>query len=398
LIANTVHMQLSEEAMTANPHPMFAAMRQAGPAMEIPIAPGVNGWLVTRYEDARRALNDPRLAKAPTASILPPEMVKPGLSKHMLNGDAPEHTRLRKLVSMAFTPRRMEALRPRVQEISNELIAAMEGKEVVDLIDDYAFPLPFQVICELIGVPMVDRDSFREWSNILIDQFAAGSDRAIQAAESMVTYVQDLVERKRSDPDDALLTALINASDEGDRLDQDELTSMVFLLLVAGHETTVNLIGNAMYLLLGKPDLASQLRANPGQIPGAIEEVLRYESPVKTSTMRISVAPVEMGDVTIPPGQVVFISLLSANRDEKSFSSPDEMDVFRKESQHLAFGHGIHFCLGAPLARIEAQIALTDLLTAFPNMSADSDLAAASWRPGLIMRGVEHLPVRLGTH
>ncbi len=382
--------------MTANPHPVFAAMRQSAPAHEIPLGPGATGWMITRYEDVRRALGDPRLAKSPTAAVMPPAMVKPGLNKHMLNADAPEHTRLRKLVSMAFTSRRMEEFRPRVQEISDSLLRALDGRETIDLIDDYAFPLPFQVICELIGVPMVDRDSFRAWSNLLVDQFAQGSPEAAEAASAMVGYVGDLVERKRAEPDDALLSGLIAASDAGDRLDDDELTSLVFLLLVAGHETTVNLIGNAMYLLLGRPDQAKALRENPALVPGAIEEFLRFESPVKTATLRISVAPVEVGEVTIPPGQLVFISLMSANRDEHAFTDPDELDLARKEGQHMAFGHGIHFCLGAPLARIEAQVAISSLLQRFPQMSAEGDLADVKWRPGLLLRGLEHLPVRLG--
>jgi cytochrome P450 len=388
----------SEEAMTANPHPVFAAMRQSAAAHEIPIGPGVTGWMITRYEDVRRALTDPRLAKSPTTAVMPPEMVKPGLSKHMLNADPPEHTRLRKLVSMAFTPRRMEEFRPRVQAISDSLIEALSGREVIDLIDDYAFPLPFQVICELIGVPMVDRDDFRAWSNLLLDQFAQGSPEAAQAATSMVDYIGDLVARKRAEPDDALLSGLIAASDAGDKLDDDELTSLVFLLLVAGHETTVNLIGNAMYLLLGRPDQAKALRENAELIPAAVEEVLRFESPVKTATLRISVAPVEVGEVTIPPGQLVFISLLSANRDENAFSQPDELDLARREAQHLAFGHGIHFCLGAPLARIEAQIAVESLLRRYPEMTAETGLANVQWRPGLLLRGLVHLPVRLGAH
>ncbi len=391
-------MQLSEEALTAQPHAVFAAMRQAAPAHEIPIAPGVTGWIITRYEEARRALNDPRLAKSPTAQMMPPALIKPGLSKHMLSADAPEHTRLRKLVSLEFTPRRIEALRPRVQEISDGLIAAMAGRETADLIDDYAFPLPFQVICELVGVPMVDREDFRGWSNTLIDQFAQGSEQAIEAANAMVGYVGGLVERKRAEPDDALLSGLIAAQDAGDKLTDDELTSLVFLLMVAGHETTVHLIGNAMYLLLSRPDLAKQLRDDPARIPTAVEEVLRYESPVKTSTLRVSVAPVEVGDVVIPPGKMVMISLLSANRDENTFTGPDEFDPARRESQHLAFGHGIHFCLGAPLARIEAQIAIESLLTRFPQMTPQAEPEALQWRPGLLIRGLKQLPVDLGQH
>ena len=391
-------MQLSEETLTTHPHAVFAALRQAGPAHEIPVGPGVTGWVITGYEQARRALNDPRLAKSPTSRMMPPALIKPGLSKHMLSADAPEHTRLRKLVSLEFTPRRIEALRPRIQEISDGLIAAMAVRERADLIDDYAFPLPFQVICELVGVPMVDRDDFRQWSNTLLDQFATGTDLAVAAADAMVGYVSGLVERKRAEPDDALLSGLIAAQDAGDKLTDDELTSLVFLLLVAGHETTVHLIGNAMQLLLSRPELAQQLREDPDRIPQAVEEVLRYESPVKTSTLRVSVAPVEVGEVIIPPGKIVMISLLSANRDGNTFTNPDEFDLSRREGQHLAFGHGMHFCLGAPLARLEARIAVESLLTRFPEMSADIAPEALQWRPGLLIRGLKQLPVSLGRH
>lgn len=383
--------------MTIDPHTMFAMMRQAGRVAQIPLGgAGSTGYLITHHEDAKRALTDLRLAKAPTANILPPAMVKPGLGKNMLNFDGAEHSRLRRLASLEFTPRRIEALRPRIQEISDSLIDTMRGKDSADLIDDYAFPLPFQVICELIGVPVVDRDDFRGWSNILLDEFGARSEESVKASDSMLAYVQDLLVRKRSAPDDALLSGLIQASDAGDRLDEDELTSLVFLLLVAGHETTVNLIGNAMELLLRHPDRLSALRAQPELIPVAIEEVLRFESPVKTATLRIAVEEITVGDTTIPAGSVVFIGLMSANRDDNVFADPDAFDFARTDAgQHLAFGHGVHFCLGAPLARMEGKIALEGLLSAFPQIALGVPDEALEWRPGLLLRGLSHLPVRL---
>ncbi|HEX6681236.1 MAG TPA: cytochrome P450 [Candidatus Limnocylindrales bacterium] len=389
-------MGQSQDAMTADPHTVFAMMRQAGPVARIPLGDsGVTGFLITRHEDAKRALGDARLAKGPSRSVLPPEMIKEGLSKHMLSTDPPGHSRLRKLVSLEFTPRRIEALRPRIEEISKSLIEAMRGKDSADLIDDYAFPLPFQVICELIGVPVIERDDFRRWSNILLDEFLVGTPEAVAASGSMLEYVQNLVERKRSEPDDALLSSLIRASDAGDRLDRDELTSLVFLLLVAGHETTVNLIGNAIYLLLRHPAKLAELRADPGTVPGLIEEVLRYESPVKTATLRMSVAEVTIGDTTIPPGSLVFIGLMSANRDSETFHDPDTFDISRTDAgQHLAFGHGIHFCLGAPLARMEGTIAIGDLLSAFPTLHLGVPESDVTWRPGMLLRGLSHLPVR----
>ncbi|HZM76231.1 MAG TPA: cytochrome P450 [Candidatus Limnocylindrales bacterium] len=390
-------MGQGHDVMTTDPHAVFAMMRQAGRVAQIPLgASGATGYLIIHHEDAKRALTDPRLAKAPTSNLLPQAMVKPGLSKHMLNFDGADHSRLRRLISLEFTPRRIDALRPRVQEISDSLIDGLRGKESADLIDDYAFPLPFQVICELIGVPMIDREEFRGWSNILVNEFLARSEESKHASASMLAYVQDLVARKRSEPDHALLSGLIQASDAGDRLDQDELTSLVFLLLVAGHETTVNLIGNAMLLLLRHPDRLAALRSDPDLIPAAIEEVLRFESPVKTTTIRIAVDEITFGDTTIPAGSVVFVGLMAANRDGTVFDDPDSLDLTRTDAaQHLAFGHGAHFCLGAPLARMEGKIAIEGLLSAFPEIALGVPDEPPAWRPGMLLRGLAHLPVRL---
>jgi cytochrome P450 len=314
---------------------------------------------------------------------------------HMLNADPPDHTRLRRLVSAAFTARRMEGLRDRVQEITDELLDAMALKETADVIDDFAFPLPFLVICELIGVPADDRETFRTWSNTIMAGVAASGPETVEAITAMTAYVKDLVELRRSEPDDALLSGLIEASDTEDRLTGDELTSLVFLLLIAGHETTVNLIGNAIYLLLDRPAEAAALRADESLLPRAIEEVLRYESPVKTATFRMSTEDVQVGDVTIPAGSLVLISLLSAHRDGATFPDPDEFRLDRDEAQHVAFGYGVHYCIGAPLARIEGQIAIGSLLRRFPAMSPAVPLAELGWRPGILLRGLDHLPVQL---
>jgi cytochrome P450 len=359
----------------------------AGPARKVPLGPRAEAWLITRYDEAKRALLDPTIAKEPLHRMrmggdIFPEELRRAMNKHMLTADPPEHTRLRKLVSTAFTARRMEAMRSRVTDISDALLDALEGKEEADLIDDYAFPLPFQVICELIGVPDVDRDRFRAWSNTLVAGFGQPSDASFAAAAAMAAYCQELVSRKRSQPDDALLSGLIQASDAGDRLDEDELTSLIFLMLVAGHETTVNLIGNAMYVLFQKPLWADALRDDPSLVPHAIEVVLGLESPVKTATFRMTTAPVELGDVTIPAGELVLISLLAANHDAGG-------------APHIAFGHGIHFCLGAPLARVEGQVAVGSLLRRFPAMRPAVPLEELQWRPGILVRGLSHLPVRL---
>lgn len=380
---------------------MFAAMRDAGPVREIQLGPGAKVWLITGYEDGRKALSDPKLAKSLLRQSLlfdssgaVPEHVQRVMSKHLLSADPPDHTRLRRLVSAEFTPRRVEDLRPRVREISDSLIESFNG-DPVDLIDAYAFPLPFQVICELLGVPEIDRESFRGWSNTIAAGMAAMSEQTVAAATNLAAYVGDLVERRRSEPDSALLSALIQQSEASDRLSRDELTSLVFLLLIAGHETTVNLIGNAMYLLLERPSLATALRSDPSLLPSAVEEFLRYESPVKMSTIRVTTEPLTVGDVTIPAGEPVLISLMGANRDPHAFADPDELDVSRKDGQHLAFGHGPHFCLGAPLARMEGEIAIGSLLARFPRMRLAVPADELEWRPGMLLRGLAHLPVHL---
>ncbi len=384
---------------TSDPHPIHARLREDGPAHEIPLGPNLNAWLITRYDDARRALNDPRLSKnvkdAPVRTSGGwPDHLRKAMDSHMLSTDPPNHTRLRKLVSSVFTARRIADLRPDVQRISDELLDGFTGRDEVDLIGEYAFPLPLQVICELLGVPIDDRDSFRTWSNTIIASALAQGD-ALAAATSMNDYVRELIARKRTEPDHALLSGLISAADEGDRLSEDELTSLVFLLLLAGHETTVNLIGNGVYLLLSHPDRMAHLRAHPEQLSPAIEEFLRYESPVKTSTIRMATEPVEFDGVTVPAGAVVMISLLSANHDPAAFPDPERFDPARADNQHLAFGHGIHYCLGAPLARLEGQIAFTGLLERFPKLRAAQPLDELAWRPGALLRGLDRLPVML---
>ncbi|MEU7825156.1 cytochrome P450 [Catellatospora sp. NPDC049133] len=384
---------------TSAPHPVYARLREEAPAHEFAVAPNFNAWLITRHDDARRALNDPRLSKnvsgAPirTSGGWPVEL-RAAMDSHMLSNDPPAHTRLRRIVSSAFTARRIADLRPDVQRISDELLDGFAGRDEVDLIGEYAFPLPLAVICELLGVPMDDRDSFRAWSNTIIASALAQGD-ALAAATAMNDYVRELVERKRAQPDQALLSALVTAADDGERLTEDELTSLVFLLLLAGHETTVNLIGNGVYLLLSHPEELARLRADRKLLSPAIEEFLRYESPVKTATLRIATEPVEFGGVTVPAGAVVMVSLLSANHDPQAFADPERFDPARTDNQHLAFGHGIHYCLGAPLARLEGEIAFNGLLDRFPKLRATRPLDELIWRPGALLRGLDRLPVML---
>ncbi|MDY7088700.1 MAG: cytochrome P450 [Actinomycetota bacterium] len=385
---------LADPTFHANPHPSYASWRREGPIRQVRLAGGTVVWLITRYDDARRALADPRIAKTGGDDGPPSNSVLQALSRHMLAADPPDHTRLRRLVSAAFTARRIEALRPRISGIAEDLLDRFPSTPF-DLIDAYAFPLPIQVICELLGIPADDRDAFRAWSDIIVGGVAY-QDQFPGAAAAMVGYIQGLLAARRAEPGDDLLSGLIGVRDSGDSLTEDELISMVFLLLLAGHETTVNLIGNGAYLLLSRPERWERLCAEPALIPTAIEEFLRYESPVETATYRITTEEVEIGGRTLPARSPVLIGLLSANHDGDRFDNADDVALDRAHNPHLAFGHGIHYCLGAPLARLEAQIAFTALTRRYPGLRLAVDPSELVWRPGLLLRGLFTLPVTPG--
>ncbi|MEV7571258.1 cytochrome P450 family protein [Streptomyces tanashiensis] len=378
---------------TANPYPYYAKLREAGPVHEVRMPDGFQFWLVVGHEEGRAALADPRLAKSPSViGIRPPEEDIIGV--HLLAADAPDHTRLRRLVTAEFTGRRVESLRPRIERLTHELADAMEPAGRADLVDAYAFPLPVTVICELLGVPAEDRETFRAWSNELVTP--TGERGMLDAMEGFGGYLDELVEDKRAaGPADDLLSGLIAArAEDGDRLSGPELRAMAYLLLIAGHETTVNLISNTVRNLLTHPEQLAALRADPDLLDGAIEESLRYDGPVETGTFRFTAEPVTIGDTVIPTGQYVLVGIGALDRDPARFPEPDRFDIRRDTKGHLAFGHGIHYCLGAPLARLEGRIALRTLLDRFPRLELDPEAAPWEWLPGLLMRGVRHLPVR----
>ncbi|HEX6446395.1 MAG TPA: cytochrome P450 [Streptosporangiales bacterium] len=394
------------EAFIQDPYAVYAALRDEGAVHRVLMPSGLRAWLVPRYAEARGLLADPRLRKGRDGMQAafarqygpPQDGAEFQLGGHMLETDPPDHTRLRKLVNKAFTARRIEALRPRVEQIVASRLDGLAGAAeagTVDLIDRYAFPIPVTVICELLGVPFEDRDDFRRWSaKILSVDMDDG-----EAARAMAAYLTGLVEAKRSEPSDDMLCALIRASDDEDRLSGRELVSMAFLLLIAGHETTVNLIGNGVLALLRHPDQLAALRADPGLLPGAIEEFLRFEGPVNLATFRYTAEPVEVGGVTIPAGEFVLVALNGADHDPARFAEPDTLDITRPVGGHLAFGHGIHYCLGAPLARLEGAIAIGGLLDRFPGLrlaDADADPAQPRWRNSTLIRGLTELPVVLG--
>ncbi|WP_434598893.1 cytochrome P450 family protein [Streptomyces sp. A5-4] len=391
---DVIDLRVDAEDFTANPYPHYARLREAGPLHRIKTRDFDMVWLIVGHEEARRTLADPRLGKDWRTSGMWEATTNP-INANMLEMDPPHHTRLRKLVAREFTARRVEALRPEVQRITDELLDAMtaDGRAAADLVDVLAFPLPMTVICELLGVPDLDRAAFRVWSNQIVAPTGSGSEQT--AVQEMGKYLAELVEEKRDSPGEDLMSALIRARDEeGDRLAPDELIGMAFLLLIAGHETTVNLISNGMRALLSHPAQLAALRADPGLLDGAVEEMLRYDGPVENATLRFAREPVEIGGTVIPAGEPVLVALASGDRDATRFPDADRFDITRDTQGHLAFGHGLHFCLGAPLARMEGRIAVRTLLERCPDLEFDPDGGPPEWLPGMLMRGVRRLPVR----
>ena len=403
-MAQTPRVDLFDPTFKANPYPTYAELRSEAPAYRAELPDGRGVWLVTRYDDVVAVLKDERFAKDWRSAMTPeqlaqipsiPEVMKP-LSENMLDKDPPDHERLRRLVSKAFTPRLIERMRPRVQEIADTLLDAVEDKGGMDLIDDYAFPLPITVIAELLGVPVEDRNRFREWSDA-----AVSGDTTQEYVEKIllphmqafIDYLRALFEEKRENPKDDLISALVLAEEAGDKLSEDELLAMVFLLLIAGHETTVNLIGNGTLALLQNPDQLQKLKDDPSLIKPAIEELLRYDGPVETSTERFAREDVTIGDTVIPKGEMVMVVIAAADHDPERFPEPDALDIARADNKHLAFGKGIHHCLGAPLARMEGQIALGTLLRRMPDLRPKGSPESLTWRPGMVLRGLKGLPV-----
>ncbi|MER5966982.1 cytochrome P450 [Streptomyces sp. NPDC002057] len=390
-----------------DPYPAYAWLREHAPVHRTTLPSGVEAWLVTRYADARQALADQRLSKNPAhhdesphargKTGIPGER-KAELMTHLLNIDPPDHTRLRRLVSKAFTPRRVAEFTPRVQELTDRLIDAFVEKGSADLIHEFAFPLPIYAICDLLGVPEEDQDDFRDWAGMMIRHGGGPRGGVARSVKKMRGYLAELIHRKREEPGDDLISGLIKASDHGEHLTENEAAAMAFILLFAGFETTVNLIGNGMYQLLRHPGQRELLQGSiaageTGLLETGIEELLRYDGPVEMATWRYATQSLTVGGQEIPAGDPVLVVLAAADRDPERFDGPDTLDLARRDNQHLGYGHGIHYCLGAPLARLEGQTALATLLTRLPDLRLAADPAELRWRGGLIMRGLRTLPV-----
>lgn len=394
---------LYSHQMKADPFPTFAQMRRGCPVHR---QPGLDGetllWFVTNYANAEQILKDEKHFKRDPRNALPAEAwpaftaLDDLLNNHMLNKDGDAHRRLRALVSKAFTPRRIEALRPHIQKIADHLLDAQVARGQMDLVSDFAFPLPTIVILEMLGIPPEDRERFRDWSSALVTPAmdAASMEKQMRELEAFTDYLRALFQRRRELPRDDLLTALLQAEEDGERLSEQELFSSMVLLIVAGHETTVSFIGNALRALFAHPEQMARLVAEPHRMPAAVEELLRYDGPVERALVRFVAEEIEVGGQAMQVGDMVIVILSAANRDEAQFDDADQLELARDAHRHLAFGRGPHFCLGAPLARLESEIALNTLLQRLPALRPAAALDGLSWRTIPMFRSLDKFPVR----
>lgn len=390
-------------AFRANPYPFYQRLREEDPVhWGLPFEPFYEGaWHIARYADVSAILKDQRFGKEPVHNGSTPEI--PGTVQAyldmsrlaILRADPPDHTRLRALVSKAFTPRMVETLRPRIESIANDLMDAAAGSETVDLIDQYAFPLSITVITEMLGLSYDDREQLKRWAAVFVTALECkrGYDAytpAIQASAEITAFFQEQIARQREHPQPGILGDLMAVRDQGDRLTEPELIVTCTLLLIAGHDTTVNLIGNGVLALLKHPDQLQLLRERPELIQAAVEEFLRYD-PSSQMASRIAHEDVEVGGKLIKRGQAVNLLIGSANRDPDQFTNPERLEITRADNRHIAFGHGIHYCLGAPLARLEASVAVPLLLRRMPQMRLLA--SEPEHRDTIGFRGLKHLPV-----
>ncbi len=395
-MSSSIATELADAAFLADPYPVYRRLMEQTPVFWLPHVHEPGGmWCVARYRDVAFVLHHAPIFKD-TSRIAPPERLTP-LDRAMLQRDPPDHTRLRRLASHAFTPRRVQNLEPRIEQISRRLIDQIRERGTADFIADYARPLPIIVIAELLGVPFEDHERFSAWSDQIMigsDSVLGGEEAARRSQEAMAAlgdYFTALIRERRQHPRDDLISALIAARDADDRLNEDELLGMCVLLLIAGHETTVNLIGNGLLTLLRQRDQLKLLQRHPEYLTSAIEEMLRYESPVQRSTPRFAAATFEIAGQRIEHGQQISLMFGAANRDPSLFPDPDRFDITRHPNPHMGFGSGIHYCLGAPLARIEARVAFTHVLEYLPDIDLATD--QPQWKPVTWLRGLQRLPI-----
>lgn len=394
------NLNLAAPHIRQNPYPTYARLRQEDPIALVHLPFFGKTYFISRYDDVAAALKDPRIStdvgsKSARSNSWMPSSVS-ALGQNMLTKDDPEHRRLRDLVHKAFTPRRIGEMAERVTAITNELLDKADQQTQVDLIADFALPIPLVIISEMLNVPEEDRMAFHQLTSTFLESTTSGLAHTILSygkLRKIIKYFEELIAERRKQPGDDLLSALIAAEEAGDRLNQEELIGMLFLLLLAGHETTVNLIASGALALLERPDELAKLRANPDLWDSALEELLRYTNPVELSTPRHAKEEITWHGVTIPAGHRILVGIGSANRDETVFENPDVIDLTRTPNKHLAFGFGIHYCLGAPLARMEGRIALQSLIERFPNLTLATSPESLIWRSSTLVRGLKTLPV-----
>ena len=387
---------LTSPRFKADPYPFYARLRAEAPVYRIRWLFGLKAWVVSRHDDVLTVLKDERFSKV-YVSTLPftPRPIE-RLTRNVLNADPPDHTRLRALVSKAFTPRVVEGMRPRTETLCKQLLDG-RPRGTFDLVSAYALPVPLTIIADLLDIPDSDRRRFARWSALVAQGDSGRLPAILRAWVSMLRfggYFRKLVRRRRGDSRDDLVSALIEAEEEGQRLTEDELISMLALLLFAGYETTVNLISVGALTLIQNPSQRDLFINDPQATAPAIEELLRYNSPADFATPRRAREEIRFeGAAAIPAGALVLAALGSANRDERQFPDPDHLDLLRNPNRHLAFGMGIHFCIGAPLARMEGQIALSALFRRLPDLRLADSGRDLRWRRGMLFRGLENLPV-----
>ncbi|GLY26272.1 cytochrome P450 [Micromonospora sp. NBRC 101691] len=379
-----------------NLDPRYAELRRDEPLVRVQLPYGEPAWLATRHADVRMVLGDPRFSRAASAGRDEPRNVPEQRESGILGMDPPEHTRLRRVVAKAFTARRVEQLRPGTRRVAGELVDGMVAAGApADLVVHLATPLPIRVICDLLGVPVTDQDRFHTWSEAIVSTTALSPERAREYVDNLFGYMAGLVEQRRTTPTDDLIGAMVRMRDsDGDRLSEDELVRLAAGLLAAGHETTVNQIPNLVYVLLTNPEQWARLCAEPGLVPSAVEELMRFVPLGATAAFpRYATEDVEVGGVLVRAGEPVVVSIHSANRDERVFTDADQIDLARPVNPHVAFGHGVHHCVGAQLARMELQVVLETLVERTPGLRLAVPEPELTWKTGLLVRGLTSLPV-----
>ncbi|MGM0883849.1 MAG: cytochrome P450 family protein [Bacillota bacterium] len=396
------NLDLSSPEFKKNAHEIYKQLRKNDPLHEITMPDGQRAWLTTRYDDAVQTLKDNERFTKNLRSLSPdeyaaimPEKEMDLISRQMLSTDPPDHTRLRSIVSKAFSPQMIGEMNDEIQRITDDLIDRIQEKGRMEVLEDFAFPLPIIVISQMMGNPEDDHYLFKKWSNDFIES-ANNREKmkdAFPSIQAFRSYIEELIAERRKNPGSDLISMLIHAHDSGDKLTAEELSSTIWLLIVAGHETTVNLIGNGLLALLENPDQLRLWQIDQALTPSSIEELLRYYSPVEIATARWASRDFIWHGKNVSKGDLIFVGLAAANRDPEQFEDPDRLDITRNKNKHIAFGNGIHFCLGAPLARLEGKIALSTLIRRLPNLRIDTASEEFKWRSGILMRGLERFPV-----